>query len=97
VMVLEPTLERLLQQAFAPGAAAGLEPGLADTVAREAQAAAQREEALGRPAVLLAPDALRASLARLLKRPAPSLRVLAHSEVPDNRSIRVVSIIGGSA
>ena len=46
--------------------------------------------------LVLVPDALRAPLARLLKRAAPRLRVLAHSEIPETHSIRIGSIIGPS-
>ncbi len=97
VMVLEPELERLVQQALGAGSPAGLEPGLADSLLREAQGAVRRHESLGHAAVLLAPDVLRGPLARLLRRALPSLRVLSHAEIPDNRSIRVVSIVGAPA
>jgi flagellar biosynthesis protein FlhA len=97
VMVLEPELEKLVQQAFGSGPALGLEPGLADAVLREAQAAVRRVESLGQPPVLLAPDALRWPLARLLRRALPQLRVLAHCEIPDSRSIRVTSVLGAPA
>jgi flagellar biosynthesis protein FlhA len=43
------------------------------------------------------PDALRAPLARLLKRAAPRLRVLAHSEIPETHSIRIGMVIGAGA
>ena len=96
VMVLDPELERLLGQA-ASGGSFALEPGLADTLAREVGNAARRQESLGHPLVLLAPDSLRLPLARLLRRAVAQLRVLAHGEVPDNRSIRVTSIIGAQS
>ena len=35
-------------------------------------------------------------MARLLKRAAPRLKVLAHSEIPETHSIRIGSIIGGT-
>jgi flagellar biosynthesis protein FlhA len=38
---------------------------------------------------------LRAALSRFLRRTIPQLRVIAHTEVPDNRKIRVASILGG--
>jgi len=37
------------------------------------------------------------AMARLLKRAAPRLKVLAHSEIPETHSIRIGSIIGGTA
>jgi flagellar biosynthesis protein FlhA len=73
----------------------GIEPDLAETLAREVAAAVQRQEALGNPAVLLVPDRLRLPLARLVRRSVPSLRVLAHAEIPDARTIRVSATVGG--
>ena len=51
VMALEPGLERVLLQAVQAksGDAAGIEPGLVDTLLREAGAAAQRQERLVGP------------------------------------------------
>jgi len=97
VIALEPELERVLQQVLAVGGAegAGIEPDLAETLAREVAAAMQRQEALGHPAVLLVPDRLRLPLARLVRRSVPNLRVLAHSEIPDARTIRVSATVGG--
>ena len=95
VMSLDPQLERLLLQAVAGGGDnVGIEPGLADTLVREAVAAAQRQEELGLPMVLLVPGSLRTLLSRFLRRRIAQLKVLAHAEVPDNRTIKVTSIIG---
>lgn len=96
LMSLDPTLERLLSQAVAGGAEnTSFEPGLADTLVRETAAAAQRQEALGLPAVLLVPASLRLLLSRFLRRTVPQLKVLSHNEVPESRIIKVTSIIGG--
>jgi flagellar biosynthesis protein FlhA len=46
------------------------------------------------PACLLVPDRIRVPVARLLKKAAPRLRVLAHAEIPDTHSIRSGRIIG---
>lgn len=95
VMSLDPQLERLLMQAVGSGGdAAGIEPGLADTLVREAIGAAQRQEEVGLPTVLLVPGNLRTLLSRFLRRSIPQLKVLAHAEVPENRVIKVTSIIG---
>lgn len=96
VMSLDPQLERVLQQAIAGGGeGASIEPGLADTLMRETAAAAQRQEELGLAAVLLVPGSLRVLLSRFLRRSIPQLKVLAHGEVPEHKTIRVTSIIGG--
>ncbi len=96
VIALEPELERLVAQALSSPHGAALDPGVADTLSRSAAESAKRQEDLGHPACLLVPDMIRAPMARLLKRAAPRLRVLGHSEIPDTHSIRIGSIIGGT-
>ena len=99
VMALDNELERVLMQtAQASGSEGlGLEPGLADTLLAECASGLARQDALGAPAVLLVPDRLRNALSRLARRALPSLRVLAHAEIPDSRVIRVTSMIGAKA
>jgi flagellar biosynthesis protein FlhA len=99
VMALDADLERLLMQSTQTGAGDGLvfEPDLADTLLRSAQAAARHQEQLGLPAVLLTPSPLRPVLSRFLRRGISQLTVLAHSEVPDARSIKVTSVIGSKS
>ncbi|HSI59795.1 MAG TPA: flagellar biosynthesis protein FlhA [Ideonella sp.] len=97
VIALEPELERMVSQALNSPHGAVLDPGVADTLTRQAADSARKQENLGQPACLLVPDGLRAPLARLLKRAAPRLKVLAHSEIPETHSIRIGSIIGGTA
>ena len=94
VIALEPELERLLTQALTAVNGPVLDPSVADQLSRGAFDAARRQEDLGQAACLLVPDPLRPSLSRLLRRAAPRLKVLAHSEIPDTHSIRIGSIIG---
>ena len=93
VIGLDSTLERLLLQALQGGG--GLEPGLADRLLSQAQAALQRQEMLGAPPVLLVNHPLRALLARFLRRNLPQLVVLSNLELSDNRQIRMTATIGG--
>ncbi|HET7863238.1 MAG TPA: flagellar biosynthesis protein FlhA [Burkholderiaceae bacterium] len=97
VIAIEPELERMITQALNSPHGAVLDPGVADHLSRQAAEASKRQEDLGHPACLLVPDLIRAPLARLLKRAAPRLRVLGHSEIPDTHSIRIGSIIGAHA
>jgi flagellar biosynthesis protein FlhA len=97
VIALEPELERLVTQALNSPHGAALDPGVADTLARSAAETAQKQEDRGVPATLLVPDLIRAPMARLLKRAAPRLKVLGHSEIPETHTIRIGSIIGGAA
>lgn len=96
VIALEPDLERLVSQALNSPHGAALDPGVADTLTRRAAESAKRQEDLGHPACLLVPDMIRAPMARLLKRAAPRLRVLGHSEIPETHSIRIGSVIGSA-
>src|SRR5690606_11110192 len=95
VIVVEPELETVVSQALAADGF-GLEPGLAEMLLSEASTAVRHLDALGLPAALLVPDGLRQQLARLLRRAVPQLRVLAHAEIPDTRSVRVSTVLSGA-
>ncbi|MGE5622129.1 MAG: flagellar biosynthesis protein FlhA, partial [Bacillota bacterium] len=98
VMALDSRLERLLMQAMQSGGAEGaMEPGLADTLLAQTEQAARQQEQMGLTPVLLVPAPLRASLSRFLRRALPQLKVLSHAELPDSKTIRVTSLVGGQA
>ena len=94
MLVLDSGLEQVLTQAAGNGDALVIEPGLAENLMRELNAAVQRLEALGRPAALLVPDRLRLGLARLARRALPRLKVIAHAEIPEACTIRVAAMVG---
>ncbi len=98
VIGMDKELEYVLLQAMqAGGGNRAIEPGLADTLLREARNAAQAQERLGLPTVLLVPAQLRELLARFLKRAVPQLKVISHDEVPGFKAVRVTSMLGGRA
>lgn len=99
VITLDARLERLLLQALQTGGPdnMAIEPGLADTIMIQTQQAAQQQEQMGYPAVLLVPGPLRPLLARFLRRAVPHLRVLSNNELPDSKTIRVTTVVGGQA
>ncbi|AKJ30984.1 flagellar biosynthesis protein FlhA [Caldimonas brevitalea] len=97
VIAIEPELERLITQALLSPHGAALDPGVAETLTKSAAQASKKQEDLGVPACLLVPDMIRAPMARLLKRAAPRLSVLGHSEIPETHTIRIGSIIGAHA
>jgi len=97
VIALDPELERLVVQALTSPHGQALDPGVADQLSRRAAESSEHQEGRGVPACLLVPDLIRAPLARLLRRAAPRLKVLSHSEVPETHSIRIGSVIGGPA
>ena len=96
VIAIEPALERLLVQALGNAAGAALDPGVAELLNRSAAEVALRQEELGVPACLLVPDSIRSAISRLVRRVAPRLQVLAHSEIPESHSIRIGPILKGT-
>jgi flagellar biosynthesis protein FlhA len=99
VIALDTALEQVLMQAAqARGPeGAGLEPNLAENLLKQAAKLVQDQESQGQPSVLMVPAPLRTLLARFLRRAAPQLKVLSHAEVPDNRVIKVIAVLGGRA
>jgi len=98
VIGMNKELEYILMQAMqAGGNTQAIEPGLADTLLREARTAAQAQEQMGLPTVLLVPSQIRDLMARFLKRALPQLKVISHDEVPGFKSVRVTAMVGGHA
>ena len=101
VIALDPALEQMLTQitqgVARAGEGAGMEPALAEGLLQQAASLAQTQEQAGQPAVLLVAPALRGLLSRFLRRAVPQLKVISQSEVPDNRTVRVVAVLGGRA
>jgi flagellar biosynthesis protein FlhA len=95
VIGLDAQLDRVLSQAL--GAGRGLEPGLADSLLREAASAMEHQGQLGLPPVLVVQHPLRVLLARFLRRSLPQLTVLSQAEIPDKRLIRVTCSMGRRA
>ncbi|WP_374608751.1 flagellar biosynthesis protein FlhA [Diaphorobacter nitroreducens] len=96
VIAIEPGLERLLVQALGNASGPALDPGVADLLTHKAAEVALQQEELGMPACLLVPDQIRNAIARLVRRVAPRLQVLAHSEIPETHTIRIGPILKGA-
>ena len=96
VIAIDPSLERLLVQALGNASGPALDPGVADLLSRNAAETAMKQEEIGIPACLLVPDQIRSSIARLVRRVAPRLQVLAHSEIPETHTIRIGPILRGA-
>jgi len=96
VIAIDPALERLLVQALGNAAGPALDPGVADIFTRTAADVALKQEEIGIPACLLVPDQIRSAIARLVRRVAPRLQVLAHSEIPESHTIRIGPILRGA-
>ena len=99
VITLEPRLEQILLnslQKAGQGAEDGilLEPGMAEKLQRSLVEAAQRQEMLGKPAILLVAGPVRAMLSRFARLAVPNMHVLAYQEIPDNKQVTIVSTVG---
>ncbi|MFW5824913.1 MAG: FHIPEP family type III secretion protein, partial [Marinobacter sp.] len=103
VITLDPELEQLLlksqqqsQQSGAGGDDIGLvlEPGMVEKLQRSLQESAQRQEMMGKPAILLVSAPLRPVLAKFASYGVERLHVLSYQEVPDNKQITIVASVG---
>jgi len=92
VFTLNPQLERVLQEST-QGNGAALEPGLAERLHQSLAECVSKQEARNEPAVVLVPGPVRAALARLVRHSVPSLSVLAYSEVPEDKRLKLVGTI----
>ncbi len=96
VITLEQDLEQLLHKTLqtANESGAGLEPGLAEQMHQSLEESAQKMEIEGQAAILLVSAFVRPWLSRFVRHSIPSLRVLAYTEIPEDRQIKVVSTVG---
>jgi flagellar biosynthesis protein FlhA len=99
VITLEPRLEQILLnsiQKAGQGSEEGilLEPGMAEKLQRSLVDAAQRQEMLGKPAILLVAGPVRAMLSRFARLAVPNMHVLAYQEIPDNKQVTIVATVG---
>lgn len=98
VITLAPDLERVLHKSLETGGAegVGIEPGLADRMQSSLAEATENQELAGEPAILLTSGILRQTLSRFVKNTIPGLRVLSYQEIPDDKQIKIVSVIGNN-
>jgi flagellar biosynthesis protein FlhA len=99
VITLEPRLEQLLlngMQKAGQGADDGmfLEPGMAEKLQRSLVDAAQRQEMMGKPVVLLVAGAIRGMMSRFARMAVPTMSVLAYQEIPDNKQVTIIATVG---
>lgn len=99
VITLEPRLEQILlnsMQKAGQGSEDGmlLEPGMAEKLQRSLIESAQRQEMLGKPAILLVAGPIRSMMSRFARMAVPSMHVLAYQEIPDNKQVTIVATVG---
>lgn len=94
VMVLDAQLEQMVSNALQNNRGA-VEPNLLDNIVRGIADAAQRMESEGASPVLLVSGIIRTFLSRLLRGRMSNFYILAYEEIPADKSIRVVTTVGG--
>lgn len=96
VITIAAELEQILLRTLQTGRdeQAPLEPGLAERLHKALLDTAQKQELVGQPAVLLVPDAIRVMLARFTRHGIPNLHVLAFSEIPEDKKLKVIATVG---
>jgi flagellar biosynthesis protein FlhA len=100
VMALEAELEKLLGDAVRLSATSGsfaIEPGLAGEVRAAAALAAARLTAQAPVAAMVTRPELREISARLLRGVRPRITVLSYQEIPADKRIKVVEVLGRTA
>ena len=102
VITLDPELEQMLLKSLQQSQQAGggediglvLEPNMVEKLQRSLQESVQRQEMLGKPAILLVSGPLRPVLAKFASYGVERLHVLSYQEVPDNKQITIVASVG---
>ncbi|MDX1756671.1 MAG: flagellar biosynthesis protein FlhA [Marinobacter sp.] len=102
VITLDPDLEQLLLKSLQQSQQTGggddiglvLEPSMVEKLQRSLQDSVQRQEMLGKPAILLVSGPLRPVLARFASYGVERLHVLSYQEIPDNKQITIVASVG---
>ncbi len=96
VITLAPELEQILLQSsqVAGQEGGGLEPGLAQKLQQSLAEAAERQEALGQPIVLLVASPIRPVLSKFARHVVAGMHVLSFVEIPDTKQIKVVGTVG---
>ncbi|QLI80720.1 flagellar biosynthesis protein FlhA [Chitinibacter fontanus] len=96
VVALEPQLENILMSAASGKSQGGLEPGLAERLLQQAAQLSEQLEMQGINPVIITPSQLRPMLSRFLKRSIPNLRVIAHTEIPEAKTLRIIGVLGAN-
>ncbi len=99
VMTLEGQLEALLGQAVRsdPSRRHAIEPDLGRRIVEALQRAAQPLIEEGKPFVLVVQPTIRVAIRKLVKSVMPDTPVMSFFEVPEEKSVEVVAVIGAPA
>jgi flagellar biosynthesis protein FlhA len=99
VVTLDPGLENLLSQAIRSGRDAihPIEPGLSQRIVQAVSEVAGKLMSEGRRFAIVTSPIARRPLSRLLALHVPDAPVLSLLEIPDNKPVEVVAVVGGES
>lgn len=99
VITLDFSLEQLLQQSLQTMSegAGTIEPGLSQKILKSLNEYCEKQEINGQPAILLVSDNLREFMVRMVRQNIQRLNVLSFGEIPGNRQLKIVSVVGAEA
>ncbi len=95
LITLDPALEQMLLQSVCDGGGVGVEPGLMERIQHTLEQWTQQQESQGEPAILVVNPDLRPWMARMLRGQIRGLHVLAYTEIPEHKAVRVIASVGG--
>jgi flagellar biosynthesis protein FlhA len=100
VITIDPKLEQLLLSSVQQSQQAGedgmvLEPGMAERLQNSLVEAAQKQEMLGRPSILLVAAPVRPLMAKFVRYSDQLIHVLSYQEIPESKKITIVATVGG--
>lgn len=99
-IALDPSMEQLLLKSVQQAQHSGntddivLEPGLAERLQTALIDASKKQEASGKPAVLLVSAPLRSLLVKFIRYSAANIHVLSYGEIPDDKQITIETTVG---
>lgn len=100
VITMDPQLEQLLLNSVQQSQQAGesgmvLEPGMAERLQNSLVSAAQKQEMMGQPSILLVAAPVRPLMSKFVRYSEQLIHVLSYQEIPENKKITIVATVGG--
>ncbi|KAA0876625.1 flagellar biosynthesis protein FlhA [Nitrincola tapanii] len=100
VITLDPALEQMLlgsmQQGQPNDETLVLEPGMAERLQTSLGQAAQQQEMMGKPSILLVAAPVRPLMARFVRYGDHQIHVLSYQEIPESKRVTIVATVGGN-
>jgi flagellar biosynthesis protein FlhA len=94
LIALDATLEQILHKAVQQEGSTAIEPELAARLVQALREIVRQQERDGIPSVLVVSPEIRHWISGWLRASIAGLNVLAYTEIPDNRGVKVIATVG---